>query len=191
MVGGVIDLGFQEVRRRDVVCEVATVNGVRPHILEHPSRPANNRSRKRNHEPQRQHWQESAYRGDDDFVFCHPTKGTALDPSKLSKVYLRPALQKAGITKPFRPFHDLRHTALTHDAAAGNPAGPRPNEGRSLTSGNHRTVYPRITGDVPRCRAKGRRSPLRHEPLRESCRLQSLRGWSHVKYIEEVFAGGS
>jgi integrase len=22
---------------------------------------------------------------------------------------------------PFRPFHDLRHTALTHDAAAGNP----------------------------------------------------------------------
>ncbi len=55
-------------------------------------------------------------------MFCHPTKGTSLDPSKLSKVYLRPALQKAGITKPFRPFHDLRHTALTHDAAAGNPA---------------------------------------------------------------------
>ncbi len=29
------------------------------------------------------------------------------------------------------------------------------------------------------------------EPLRESCRLQSLRGWSHVKHIEEVRAGGS
>ena len=29
------------------------------------------------------------------------------------------------------------------------------------------------------------------EPLRESCRLQSLRGWSHVKHIEEVLAGGS
>ena len=69
-----------------------------------------------------QHWQASAYRGDDNFVFCHPTKGTRLDPSKLSKVYLRPALQKAGITKPFRPFYDLRHTALTHDTAAGNPA---------------------------------------------------------------------
>jgi transposase len=26
------------------------------------------------------------------------------------------------------------------------------------------------------------------EPLRASCRLQSLRGWSHVKHIEEVFA---
>ena len=30
-------------------------------------------------------------------------------------------VRRAGITKPFRPFHDLRHTALTHEAAAGNP----------------------------------------------------------------------
>ena len=29
------------------------------------------------------------------------------------------------------------------------------------------------------------------EPLRECCRLQSLRGWSHVRDIEEVFTGGS
>jgi len=29
------------------------------------------------------------------------------------------------------------------------------------------------------------------EPLRESCRLLSLRGWSHVRDIEEVFTGGS
>jgi integrase len=66
-------------------------------------------------------WQESAFRSDDDLVFCHPLKGTPLDPSKLARVYLRPALKRAGITKPFRPFHDLRHTALTHEAAAGNP----------------------------------------------------------------------
>jgi integrase len=33
----------------------------------------------------------------------------------------RSAPQCAGITKPFRAFHDLRHTALTHEAAAGNP----------------------------------------------------------------------
>jgi hypothetical protein len=32
---------------------------------------------------------------------------------------------------------------------------------------------------------------LLREPLRESCRLHALRGWSHVKHIEEVFAGGS
>ena len=28
---------------------------------------------------------------------------------------------RAGIVKPFRAWHDLRHTALTHEAAAGNP----------------------------------------------------------------------
>ncbi len=68
-----------------------------------------------------EHWQRSAYQGDDELVFAHPTIGTPLDPSKLARAYLRPALQHAGVTKPFRPFHDLRHTALTHEAAAGNP----------------------------------------------------------------------
>jgi integrase len=66
-------------------------------------------------------WQRSAYRADDDLVFGHPTKGTPIDTSKLTKRYLKPALARAGIEKPFRPFHDLRHTSLTHAAAAGNP----------------------------------------------------------------------
>jgi integrase len=61
------------------------------------------------------------YHGDDDLVFGHPALGSPLDPSKLSRRYMRVALTKAGITKPFRPWHDLRHTALTHEAAAGNP----------------------------------------------------------------------
>lgn len=68
-----------------------------------------------------EHWRTSAYQGEDELVFCHPAKGTPLDSSKLARVYLRPALRRAGVTKPFRPFHDLRHTALTHEAAAGNP----------------------------------------------------------------------
>ena len=68
-----------------------------------------------------EHRRASSYDTADDLVFCHPEKGTPADPSKLSRVYLRPALAHAGITKPFRPFHDLRHTALTHEAAAGNP----------------------------------------------------------------------
>jgi len=67
------------------------------------------------------HWQHSAYNSDDDLVFAHPTKGTPLDPARLAREHLKPALTKAAITKPFRPFHDLRHTALTHEAAAGNP----------------------------------------------------------------------
>ena len=66
-------------------------------------------------------WQKTAFQGDDELVFCHPQLGTPLDPSKLTRLYMRPALERAGITKPFRPFHDLRHTALTHEAAAGNP----------------------------------------------------------------------
>ncbi len=68
-----------------------------------------------------EHWQRTAFQGDDELVFCHPELGTPLDPSKLTRLYMRPALRRAGITKPFRPFHDLRHTALTHEAAAGNP----------------------------------------------------------------------
>jgi integrase len=35
---------------------------------------------------------------------------------------MRKAITKAGIERKIRPWHDLRHTALTHDAAAGNPA---------------------------------------------------------------------
>src|SRR6185437_12095524 len=68
-----------------------------------------------------EHWQQTAYQADDDLVFCHPLKGTPLDPSRLAREHMKPALTHAGITKPFRPFHDLRHTALTHEAAAGNP----------------------------------------------------------------------
>jgi integrase len=68
-----------------------------------------------------EHWQKTGFQGDDELVFCHPELGSPLDPSKLTRIYMRPALKRAGITKPFRPFHDLRHTALTHEAAAGNP----------------------------------------------------------------------
>ncbi len=67
------------------------------------------------------HWRQSSHAADESLVFCHPRKGTPADPARLAREHLRPALQAAGITKPFRPFHDLRHTALTHDAAAGNP----------------------------------------------------------------------
>lgn len=34
---------------------------------------------------------------------------------------MKAALKRAGIVKPFRPWHNVRHTALTHEAAAGNP----------------------------------------------------------------------
>ncbi len=62
----------------------------------------------------------SAFTDDDDLVFAHPALGTKLDPAKLGRAYVRPALRKAGIPDSFRPFHDLRHTALTFSAAV-NP----------------------------------------------------------------------
>ncbi len=66
-------------------------------------------------------WQRTAYRSDEDHVFGHPMKGTPVDTSKLAKRYLKPALARAAVEKPFRPFHDLRDTSLAHAAAAGNP----------------------------------------------------------------------
>ena len=66
-------------------------------------------------------YEDSRYRTDECLVFCHPALGAPLDPSKLAREYMRPALARAEITKPFRPWHDMRHTSLTHEAAAGNP----------------------------------------------------------------------
>jgi integrase len=66
-------------------------------------------------------WKASRYRGDEDLVFGHPFLGTPLDPAELTRSYVKAALKKAGITKPLQPWHGLRHTALTMDAAVGNP----------------------------------------------------------------------
>jgi integrase len=68
-----------------------------------------------------EHYERSRYRGETNPVFCHPQLGSIIDPSAMARRHLKPALRAAGITKPFRAFHDLRHTSLTHDAAAGNP----------------------------------------------------------------------
>jgi integrase len=65
-------------------------------------------------------WRASRYTGDNDRVFGHRELGTAIDPGKLGRCYLKPALTKAGVTKP-GAWHMLRHTALTMDAAVGNP----------------------------------------------------------------------
>ena len=62
----------------------------------------------------------SAFTADDDFVFPHPTIGSKLDPAKLGRACMKPALARAGIRPDFRPWHDLRHTSLTFSAAV-NP----------------------------------------------------------------------
>jgi integrase len=64
-------------------------------------------------------WKASRYRSDESLVFGHPALGTPVDPTKLSRDYMR--AEGGRDHEPFRPWHDLRHTALTHEAAAGNP----------------------------------------------------------------------
>jgi integrase len=63
----------------------------------------------------------SNHRASESIVFCHPALGTPLDPSKLT-TYARKALTRAGVGEDFRPWHGLRHTALTETAAAGVPS---------------------------------------------------------------------
>ncbi len=83
----------------------------------------------------------SRFTGDDDLVFGHPLLGTPVDPSKLSRVYLRQALAAAGITKPFRVCHGLRHTALTHEAAVNPAAYVQMRAGHSNGSITERYVH--------------------------------------------------
>jgi len=64
------------------------------------------------------HYQRSAYRADDDLVFCHPHTGGPLDGSNTLD-RLRDALHAAGVRRI--TFHELRHTFGTRMAAAGVP----------------------------------------------------------------------
>ena len=69
-------------------------------------------------------WQQrrrSSYQGDDELVFCHPTRGTVYRAETFEEA-LRAALRAAGVEGRVRAFHDLRHTAITNDAAAGSSA---------------------------------------------------------------------
>jgi integrase len=65
-----------------------------------------------------QHWRRSAFQGDDELVFCHPTRGSKFDPDWFAKTF-RVALTVAGIDDYVRPFHDLRHASLTNGVIAG------------------------------------------------------------------------
>jgi integrase len=66
-----------------------------------------------------QHRRGTAYQGDDELVFCHPERGT-IYRAETFKTALSEALKAAGVEKAPRAFHDLRHTAITNDAAAGS-----------------------------------------------------------------------
>jgi integrase len=73
----------------------------------------------------------SAFRGDDERVFCSPLTGGPIDPARYA-VTFRAALKRARIDRPMRPFHDGRHTSITNAAAAGvSPAALMARAGHS------------------------------------------------------------
>jgi integrase len=67
------------------------------------------------------HYARAAYTGDDERVFCHPERGTVYRAETFQEA-LRAALTASGVEGHVRAFHDLRHTAITNDAAAGASA---------------------------------------------------------------------
>jgi integrase len=69
-------------------------------------------------------FQATAYKADESLVFSHPELGTPIDPSELTRSYLKPAVKTAGIEKPLQPWHGLRHTALTFYATTDGVAPP-------------------------------------------------------------------
>jgi integrase len=83
-------------------------------------------------------WQASRYRSDGSLVFGHPQNGTPIAPTKLSRDYMRPAVKAAGITRHFRPWHDLRHTALR----PGRRPGTVKARSRTATSTRRRCSFP-------------------------------------------------
>jgi len=89
----------------------------------------------------KEQWQASRYRSDESLIFCHPALGTPLDPSKLTRTYMRPALAKAGITKPFRAWHGLRHTGLTHEATVNSHAYVQMRAGHSQGAITERYIH--------------------------------------------------
>ncbi len=66
-----------------------------------------------------QHRRTSAFNGDDELVFCHPERGTVYREHLFAEQF-RTALAEAGIHDYVRPFHDLRHSSITNEAAAGS-----------------------------------------------------------------------
>jgi integrase len=68
-----------------------------------------------------EHFRRTPYKGADEYVFADRERGTPLNPKAFSAA-LTAAQKVAGVGGRVRAFHDLRHTAITNDAAAGSSA---------------------------------------------------------------------
>ena len=99
-----------------------------------------------------QHRRRSPFNGDEELVFCHPKRGTVYRAEAFKETF-GAALAAAGIEGKLRPFHDLRHTAITNDAASGSSAIA------AMTKAGHRNMattrtYLHLAGTVFRDEAE-------------------------------------
>ena len=78
-------------------------------------------------------YRDTPYKADTDFVFAHPETGARLGVDWYGE-RLKEALVAAGIEGRVRPFHDARHTALTHLALT-----PEASELVLMTTAGHRS----------------------------------------------------
>jgi integrase len=62
----------------------------------------------------------TVYQADEDYVFANPESGRRMNPDRWWNREWKAALKKAGVSGYVRPFHDARHSSLTHQAAAGS-----------------------------------------------------------------------
>lgn len=105
-----------------------------------------------------QHRRRSRFNGADELVFCHPERGT-IYRAETFKEALTAALKAAGVDRSPRPFHDLRHTAITNDAATGSsPIAVMTKAGHSNMSTTRR--YMHLAGTVFRDEATALESRL-------------------------------
>ena len=86
------------------------------------------------------HGARTAYAGDHELVFCHSDKGSVLNHKGYADTF-QAALANAGINDRVRPFHDGRHSPITHEAAAGSaPAAIQARAGHADFSTTQRYI---------------------------------------------------
>ncbi|HXL44120.1 MAG TPA: tyrosine-type recombinase/integrase, partial [Gaiellaceae bacterium] len=122
-------------------------------------------------------WRTSTpYRSDEDYVFASPESGRRMNPDRWWNKQWKAALKVAGIDGYVRPFHDARHSSLTHQAAGGSsPVAIMAGAGHSSMATTKKYLH--LAGVVFKDEAEAlERRLLGTEAVEDSGRKSSLAG---------------
>jgi integrase len=124
----------------------------------------------------------SRYQAGDCVVFCHPALGMPLDASKLTG-YARKAFAKAGIAKPFRPWHGRPPPHGPHrDRRRWSPGDVRAGQSRSRSGLHDGAVPSRDEDRIPR---RGRARGGETLPIGQPGGLSNPMAWE-ITNVESV-----